>query len=87
MVDVSEKDVTVRRAVARGVLQMEAATLSRILEGDMPKGDVLSVARTAGIGCHRMRTSICSCTQRDPTAVRGVSALDRARLFMSRELG
>jgi cyclic pyranopterin phosphate synthase len=49
MVDVSEKDVTVRRAVARGVLQMESATLSRILEGDMPKGDVLSVARTAGI--------------------------------------
>ena len=49
MVDVSEKDVTVRRAVARGVLQMEAGTLSRILEGDMPKGDVLSVARTAGI--------------------------------------
>ena len=49
MVDVSEKDVTVRRAVARGVLQMESGTLSRILEGDMPKGDVLSVARTAGI--------------------------------------
>ena len=28
---------------------MESGTLSRILEGDMPKGDVLSVARTAGI--------------------------------------
>lgn len=49
MVDVSEKEITVRRAVARGVLQMESGTLSRILEGDMPKGDVLSVARTAGI--------------------------------------
>lgn len=49
MVDVSEKDVTQRRAVARATLVMKADTLTRILEGDMPKGDVLAVARTAGI--------------------------------------
>ena len=49
MVDVSAKDVTRRRAVARGTVRMEADTLSRILEGQLPKGDVLAVARTAGI--------------------------------------
>jgi cyclic pyranopterin phosphate synthase len=49
MVDVSGKDVTRRRAVARGRLRMSADTLRRILDGDLPKGDVLAVARTAGI--------------------------------------
>lgn len=49
MVDVSAKDVTARSAVARGVLRTTAGTLARILEGDLPKGDVLAVARTAGI--------------------------------------
>ena len=49
MVDVSDKDVTRRRAAARAILSMDAGTLARILDGDIPKGDVLSVARTAGI--------------------------------------
>jgi cyclic pyranopterin phosphate synthase len=49
MVDVSDKDVTRRRALARGRLCMQPDTLRRILEGDLPKGDVLAVARTAGI--------------------------------------
>ena len=49
MVDVSTKEVTRRRAVAMGTVRMQASTLARILEGDLPKGDVLSVARTAGI--------------------------------------
>jgi cyclic pyranopterin phosphate synthase len=49
MVDVSDKDITRRRALARGRLSMQPDTLRRILEGDLPKGDVLAVARTAGI--------------------------------------
>ena len=49
MVDVSDKDVTVRRARAAGRLRMQPETLARILAGDLPKGDVLAVARTAGI--------------------------------------
>ncbi|MFQ5477651.1 MAG: cyclic pyranopterin monophosphate synthase MoaC [Candidatus Binatia bacterium] len=49
MVDVSAKEVTVRRAVAGASLSMGAATLERILEDDLPKGDVLAVARTAAI--------------------------------------
>jgi cyclic pyranopterin phosphate synthase len=49
MVDVSSKDETRRRAVATGRIRMAAATLAKILAGDAPKGDVLGVARIAGI--------------------------------------
>ncbi len=49
MVDVSAKDVTERRAVARGEVVMEAATLQLIREGRAKKGDVLAVAQVAGI--------------------------------------
>jgi cyclic pyranopterin phosphate synthase len=49
MVDVSEKDVTSRVAVARGAIHMTAATLALIREGKVAKGDVFSVARVAGI--------------------------------------
>ncbi|MBI5249567.1 MAG: cyclic pyranopterin monophosphate synthase MoaC [Desulfomonile tiedjei] len=49
MVDVGEKDVTVRVAVARGEISMNSATLDLILENRAKKGDVLGVARLAGI--------------------------------------
>jgi cyclic pyranopterin phosphate synthase len=49
MVDVSAKDETRRRAVASGRIRMAAETLEKILAGDAPKGDVLGVARIAGI--------------------------------------
>jgi cyclic pyranopterin monophosphate synthase len=49
MVDVGAKDVTERRATARARLRTNETTLERILAGDLPKGDVLAVARTAGI--------------------------------------
>ena len=49
MVDIGEKDVTKRRAVASGVIQMQAETLQRIVSGEHKKGDVLSVARVAGV--------------------------------------
>ena len=49
MVDVTAKDVTRRVAVARGVVTMRAETLAAIAEGQIPKGDVLAVARIAGI--------------------------------------
>ena len=49
MVDVGEKDVTVREAVARGEIRMKPETLELILEGRAKKGDVLGVARIAGI--------------------------------------
>jgi cyclic pyranopterin phosphate synthase len=49
MVDVSEKSETVREAVARGSVSMKKTTLRMIREGKMSKGDVLGVARIAGI--------------------------------------
>jgi cyclic pyranopterin monophosphate synthase len=49
MVDVSTKPVTDRVAVAVGAVRMSAQTLELITEGRAKKGDVLSVARLAGI--------------------------------------
>ncbi|MBM3224322.1 MAG: cyclic pyranopterin monophosphate synthase MoaC [Candidatus Tectomicrobia bacterium] len=49
MVDVGDKDMTAREAVARGFVYMEAATLRAIVEQQIAKGDVLQVARIAGI--------------------------------------
>ena len=49
MVDVSDKDVTERSATARGRVLMQPETLARIQAGEIGKGDVLSVARLAGI--------------------------------------
>lgn len=49
MVDVSEKKDTVRVAVARGKVSMSPKTLELIRNGEMGKGDVLGVARVAGI--------------------------------------
>jgi len=49
MVDVSDKDVTSRIAVASGAVRMLPETLALVTEGTAKKGDVLGVARLAGI--------------------------------------
>ena len=49
MVDVGEKAVTRRRAVARATVRMSTTTAAVVAAGDAPKGDVLGVARIAGI--------------------------------------
>lgn len=49
MVDVTPKDVTHRRAIARGRVHMTPETASLVARGAISKGDVLSVARVAGI--------------------------------------
>ncbi|MCB1775542.1 MAG: cyclic pyranopterin monophosphate synthase MoaC [Gammaproteobacteria bacterium] len=49
MVDVGGKDITERVAVASGSIRMQARTLAMIVEGGHKKGDVLGVARIAGI--------------------------------------
>jgi cyclic pyranopterin phosphate synthase len=49
MVDVSEKDVTARIAVAEGCIVMQPETLELIVSGNAKKGDVLGTARIAGI--------------------------------------
>ena len=49
MVDVGAKDITAREAVAEGLIRMQPETLRLIVEGGHKKGDVLAVARVAGI--------------------------------------
>ena len=49
MVDISDKAVTDRTAVTEGYIEMQASTLERVLAGDNKKGDVLGIARIAGI--------------------------------------
>src|SRR5262245_5711754 len=49
MVDVSAKTPTHREAIAEGYIEMNAATLRAIADGTVPKGEVLGVARIAGI--------------------------------------
>ena len=49
MVDVSQKDVTARIAVAEGCIVMQPETLELIVSGNAKKGDVLGTARIAGI--------------------------------------
>jgi len=49
MVDVSQKEESVREAIARGSVYMKRETLKAIAEGRIKKGDVLSVAQVGGI--------------------------------------
>jgi cyclic pyranopterin phosphate synthase len=73
MVDVSPKKETAREAVAQVIVTMRPATLHAIRAGQMAKGDVLGVARTAGIMaakrtpeliplCHPLRITGCDVT-------------------------
>jgi cyclic pyranopterin phosphate synthase len=49
MVDVGGKQASLRKAIAQGRIRMQAETLQRIIDGKHKKGDVLGVARIAGI--------------------------------------
>ena len=49
MVDIGEKPISHRRCVARCEVKMASATLARISEGSVAKGDVMATARIAGI--------------------------------------
>lgn len=49
MVDISAKAETAREATARGTIHLEPETLRMIIDQSIPKGDVLAVARVAGI--------------------------------------
>jgi len=79
MVDVSGKEATERVATARGRVRLQPETLALIEQGQVAKGDVLSVARLAGImGAKRTPDLIPLC---HPLALSAVSVdltLDRA---------
>lgn len=58
MVDVTDKAVTHRVAIATGQIHMHQETLSRIHEGKIKKGDVLAVAQVAGIMASKQTSSL-----------------------------
>ncbi len=49
MVDVSDKENSKRTATATAIVEMKAETLTKVIDGGLPKGDVLATARIAGI--------------------------------------
>jgi cyclic pyranopterin phosphate synthase len=70
MVDVSDKDVTARRAVAAGTVTTTAEVVALLRRDALPKGDALAVARIAGImGAKRTPDLIPLC---HPIALHGV---------------
>ncbi|WP_374448262.1 cyclic pyranopterin monophosphate synthase MoaC [Stella sp.] len=80
MVDVSAKAETDRVATARGHVHMAAATLARIMDRAVEKGDVLAVARLAGImGSKRTADLIPLCHPLPLTSVTVDLACDPAR--------
>lgn len=71
MVDVGDKPTTARSAVARALVRMQPETLRVLLRGETPKGDVLAVARIAGIqAAKRTFELIPMCHQVQLTSVR-----------------
>jgi cyclic pyranopterin phosphate synthase len=77
MVDVSDKAVTKREAVAEAVISMQPATLALIQEGGIPKGDVFSVARIAGIMAAKQTSTLIPMCH--PLAITGVEVSLQAR--------
>ena len=80
MVDVSDKAETERSATARGSVLMQSETLALIAAGDMKKGDVLAVARLAGImAAKRTAELIPLCHPLALTSIKVDLAIDKAR--------
>jgi cyclic pyranopterin phosphate synthase len=80
MVDVSEKDITERTATAVCSVIMQPETIRMILEGGVKKGDVLSVARLAGImGAKRTPDLIPLCHPLALTSVKVDLTVDEGR--------
>jgi cyclic pyranopterin phosphate synthase len=80
MVDVSDKDITERTATATGSVFMKPETVGKILAGGVSKGDVLSVARLAGImGAKRTPDLIPLCHPLALTSVKLDLTVDEAR--------
>jgi cyclic pyranopterin monophosphate synthase len=74
MVDVSAKDVTQRRAVARAVVRVTPQTAALVAAGDAPKGDVIGVARIAGIQAAKRTHELIPLCHQLPLSFVGVEA-------------
>ena len=82
MVDVGGKDVTARRAVARAFVYMQSETLQAIVEQQVAKGDVMQVARIAGIMAAKQTSSLIPMCH--PLSLTNVSVELWAEVEMSR---
>ena len=85
MVDVGDKPVSKRRAVASGIISMLPATLQLIRQGDAKKGDVLGVARIAAIQASKKTADLIPLCH--PIALTKVAvSLDQTQPFSARSL-
>jgi cyclic pyranopterin monophosphate synthase len=74
MVDVSDKQVTVRRALARALVRVSTATATLVADGNAPKGDVIGVARIAGIQAAKRTHELIPLCHQLPLSFVGVEA-------------
>jgi cyclic pyranopterin phosphate synthase len=74
MVDVGQKPVSERRAVAQAVVRVSPSTAKSVLAGDAPKGDVLGVARIAGIQAAKRTAELIPLCHPLPLSFVGVEA-------------
>jgi cyclic pyranopterin monophosphate synthase len=74
MVDVGEKPATERRAVAQAVVRVSPETAGKVQAGDAPKGDVLGVARIAGIQAAKRTAELIPLCHPLPLSFVGVEA-------------
>ncbi|MGD1074780.1 MAG: cyclic pyranopterin monophosphate synthase MoaC [Thermodesulfovibrionales bacterium] len=86
MVDVSEKSPTKREAVARGSIHMKPQTVKLILDSAIAKGDVISVARIAGVmGAKKTSELIPLCHPLNVTSIAVEITVDEARSLLDVE--
>ena len=74
MVDVSDKEATVRRAIARAVVRVSVETARLVAAGNAPKGDVVGVARIAGIQAAKRTHELIPLCHQLPLSFVGVEA-------------
>src|SRR5215470_15412777 len=79
MVDVSAKPATERIAVASATLRMQPATLRRIRSGRIAKGEVLAVARIAGVMAAKRTADLIPLCHPLPVEVAAIDFTPRAR--------
>jgi cyclic pyranopterin phosphate synthase len=88
MVDVGAKPVSERRAVARALVRVSPRTARAVLAGDAPKGDVLAVARIAGIQAAKRTAELIPLCHPLPLTFAGVEASvdpDRGEITLTAE--
>ena len=86
MVDVSQKETTVRIAEASGYVYMEKATLNTILNKEISKGDVFQIAKISGIMASKQTSSIiplCHPIIIDKVTLEILPDLDKSRVFIT----